>query len=112
VDDDGDVPCAQESFASLQFSAKAVAAPHRKSVGILVEELAVETLEGVADADHEVEGAGELSGHDRGPAPGHDVKPGRRRHHARDREKFLVADLQGEGVAGPGFTRLFEHAAG
>jgi hypothetical protein len=39
----------------------------------------VKSPEGVADRDHEIDGAGKLRGEDRRPAPRHDVEPNVRR---------------------------------
>jgi hypothetical protein len=69
----------QEGFAPLQLRANGMTAPHRESVAVLIEQLAVKSLEGIADADHEVERARELRSHDRRAAPGHDVEPQVRR---------------------------------
>ena len=56
----------------------------------------MKSLEGVADADHQIDGARELGGENRRPPPGHDVEPDvgsqpgdllhQRRHQQFDRE--------------------------
>ena len=48
-------------------------APHCKRVAVGIEKLAVKPLEGVADADHEIDGACKLRVEDRRAAPRHHV---------------------------------------
>ncbi len=84
--------------ASRRFSRRAdgMAAPHRERVAVGIEPLAVKSLEGVADRDHEIDGAGEFGGEDRRPPPRHHVDPDvrrrlrdllhQRRHQQLDRE--------------------------
>jgi len=65
--------------APAELRPDGMAAPHRERVSIGVEELTVKSPEGVADRDHEIDGAGELRREDRGSAPWHDVEPNVRR---------------------------------
>ena len=79
ADDDGDVARLQEDLAPGEFCADGMAAPHRERVAVGIEQLAVKSLEGVADRDHEIDGARELRAEDRRPPPRHDVEPDVRR---------------------------------
>ncbi|MGX1414942.1 hypothetical protein AB7M43_005034 [Bradyrhizobium elkanii] len=73
ADDHGDMARGEERFALLQLRADAVAAPHRERIAVGVEPLAVKALEGVADRDHEIDGAGEFGREDRRSPPRHHV---------------------------------------
>ena len=73
ADHDGDMPRRQERIAPLQLGGRGMAAPHRERVAVGIEALAVKAAEGVADRDHEVDGAGELRGEDRRSPPRHHV---------------------------------------
>ena len=96
ADHHGDVARLQECVAALQLRSHGMAAPYRERVAVGIEQLAMKSLEGVADADHQIDGTGEFGGEDRRPAPGHDFDPdaGRsfveplhqRRHQQFDRE--------------------------
>ena len=50
----------KEGVALLQSGAGRVTAPHRERVAVGIEALAVKSLEGIADRDHEIDGAREL----------------------------------------------------
>ncbi len=70
-----------------------MAAPHRQRVAVGVEELAVESLEGVADRDHHVDAARELGVEDGRAPPWHHVDPHVRRRlrdllHQRRHQEF------------------------
>ena len=80
----------------FSFAPDGMTAPHRERVAVGIEQLAVKSLEGVADADDQIDGARELGGEDRRTAPRHDVEPDvrgqrgdllhQRRHQEFDRE--------------------------
>jgi hypothetical protein len=54
----------------LQSGAGRVTAPNRERVAVGIEALAVKSLEGIADRDHEIDGARELGREDRRPRHG------------------------------------------
>ena len=83
----------EERVALLQPRADGMAAPHRQRIAVGVELLPVKPLEGVADRDDEVDGAGELGGEDRRPPPRHHVDGDVRRRlrdllHQRRHQQF------------------------
>jgi hypothetical protein len=73
ADDDGDMTRREEGITSFQLRSHRVAAPYRQRIAVGVQQLTMETLEGVADRDHHVDGAGKLGGEDCRSPPWHDV---------------------------------------
>jgi hypothetical protein len=50
------VPGFQKNIAPGELSSNRVATAHRERIAVGVEQLAVKSLEGVSDADHEING--------------------------------------------------------
>src|ERR1700709_2672583 len=72
ADDHGDMPRIQECLAPLQLRPDGMTAPSREPIAVGIKQLAVESLEGVADTDHQIDGAGEFGGEYRRRPPWHD----------------------------------------
>src|SRR5258708_20325336 len=69
------MPRLEESIAPAKLCCDGVTAPDRQRIVVGIEKLAVKALEGIADRDHEIDGARELRVEDRWPPPGDDVEP-------------------------------------